>query len=108
MSVRRTDQKSEKMLGIFFQRFIEYLRKLTDTFILLGIPNKEKYLIFMLCPHEIPNIHALMNTDGRTERTNSIVPVENFFFGGDKNNGSWNIYGVQGIQKSRFGWKCGD
>ena len=38
-------------------------------------------------------------TDGRTERTNSIVPVENFFFGGDKNNGSWNIYGVQGIQK---------
>ena len=44
-------------------------------------------------------------TDARTERTNSIVPVENFFFGGDKNNGSWNIYGVQGIQKSRFGWK---
>ena len=24
-------------------------------------------------------------THGRTERTNSIVPVENFFFGGDKN-----------------------
>ena len=69
-----TDRVFRKVLGTFFHKFIKHLRELTDTFILLGIPNNEKYLIFMLYPHEIPNIHALVNTDGRTHgRTHALT-----------------------------------
>ena len=79
----RSDQVIQKILGTFSHQFIKHLRELTDTFILLGIPNKEKYLIFMLYPHEIPNIHALVNTDGQTdERTDgqveTSIPPYNF------------------------------